>query len=77
MLCPLQVFDIDPASCLVVSAKHGRGLDAVLSAIVEHIPAPQVPTTAQLARRVSGTAALCSACSTVSTTVELHDGHEH
>ncbi len=37
-----KVFDIDPASCLVVSAKHGRGLDAVLSAIVEHIPAPQV-----------------------------------
>ena len=42
VLCPLQVFDIDPASCLVVSAKHGHGLDAVLSAIVEHIPAPQV-----------------------------------
>ena len=37
-----QVFDVDPASCLVVSAKHGRGLDQVLCAIIDRIPAPQV-----------------------------------
>ncbi|KAK9810141.1 hypothetical protein WJX72_005508 [[Myrmecia] bisecta] len=36
-----QAFDIDPASCLLASAKTGRGLEQVLPAVIERIPAPQ------------------------------------
>jgi len=35
-----QVFDIDPGSCLRVSAKTGMGLDEVLPAIIERMPHP-------------------------------------
>ncbi len=38
--CHMQVFDIEPESCLRVSAKTGMGLDQVLPAIVENVPHP-------------------------------------
>ena len=36
-----QVFDIDPSSCLCVSAKTGSGLEAVLPAIIDQVPPPE------------------------------------
>lgn len=36
----LQMFDLEPSSCLRVSAKTGMGLDSVLPAIVEAVPPP-------------------------------------
>jgi len=36
----MQVFDIEPGSCLRVSAKTGMGLDQVLPAIIEGVPHP-------------------------------------
>lgn len=35
-----QVFDLDPADCLCVSAKTGKGMQQLLPAIVEHAPPP-------------------------------------
>jgi hypothetical protein len=35
------MFDINPAEILQVSAKSGRGVDALLEAIVERIPPPK------------------------------------
>ena len=36
----LQVFDLQPSSCLQVSAKTGFGLETVLPAVIERIPHP-------------------------------------
>lgn len=36
-----QVFDIEPSSCLLTSAKTGQGLEAVLPAVIERVPFPQ------------------------------------
>eukprot|EP00887_Chlorella_sp_A99_P003608 scaffold7.g3608.t1 len=36
-----EAFDIPPAECLRVSAKTGLGLEAVLPAVVERVPAPR------------------------------------
>jgi translation elongation factor EF-4 len=36
----MQVFDIDPGSCLRVSAKTGLGLGQVLPAIIDRVPHP-------------------------------------
>ena len=36
----MQVFDLEPEECLRISAKTGKGLDALLPAIVEKIPPP-------------------------------------
>lgn len=38
----VQVFDLDPASCLLTSAKTGLGLEAVLPAVIERMPPPKV-----------------------------------
>jgi hypothetical protein len=37
-----QAFDVDPASCLAVSAKTGLGMEELLAAIVDRIPPPKV-----------------------------------
>lgn len=44
----LQIFDIEPTSCLRVSAKTGWGLEAVLPAIIEQIPPPNGDETGNL-----------------------------
>ena len=36
----MQVFDLQPSSCLQVSAKTGFGLETVLPAVIERIPHP-------------------------------------
>ena len=38
--CPLQAFDIEPKTCLKVSAKTGLGLESVLPAVIEQVPSP-------------------------------------
>lgn len=37
---PVQAFDIEPHTCLKVSAKTGYGLESVLPAVIEQIPPP-------------------------------------
>ena len=34
------MFDIEPSTCLRVSAKTGAGLECVLPAVVERVPPP-------------------------------------
>src|SRR6187402_3122827 len=46
-----EAFGLDPALAVRVSAKTGRGVEALLPAVVERVPAP---TTSALARRESG-----------------------
>lgn len=36
-----STFGIDPADILHISAKTGKGVEAVLQAVVERIPAPE------------------------------------
>lgn len=36
----LQAFDIEPNTCLKVSAKTGLGLESVLPAVIEQVPPP-------------------------------------
>lgn len=36
----VQAFDIEPSTCLKVSAKTGLGLGTVLPAVIEHVPPP-------------------------------------
>ena len=36
----VQAFDIEPKTCLKVSAKTGLGLESVLPAVIEQVPAP-------------------------------------
>lgn len=36
----MQAFDIEPSTCLKVSAKTGFGLQSVLPAVIEQIPPP-------------------------------------
>ncbi len=36
----LQTFDIEPETCLRVSAKTGLGLETVLPAVIEQVPCP-------------------------------------
>lgn len=37
----MQTFDIEPETCLRVSAKTGLGLETVLPAVIEQVPCPE------------------------------------
>ena len=40
LLCLCSLFDIDPESCLLASAKAGIGIEEIFQAVISDIPAP-------------------------------------